>query len=231
MKKCAILAVMLLAPLYAFSQAGLETPADDLKLVANQSFVGIGGGLDLNFNAYRIPPDENGFEYYAINPHFNFGLDYSYTVTKKFRPRLGFKYVKMSYGMDWGDFNSTFDKLETKVHVLGLDLFFDFLVADNGRMQLFLAPGVKGEMVTGDKNVRIDNNGSKVEVNGYSFIDDEYPSMVAGGALAALARYQINNTVAVTLKPEYTFFLRKYVMENDKAFQRLALNLGVEFGF
>jgi hypothetical protein len=193
-------------------------------------YVGLNGGVDYDFNAYRQTPDKNGFDFYAINPHYNFGVDVGFMATKRLRPRLDFKFVKMSYGMDWGDFNGKFDKSITKLSNLDINLHLDWELLTRKKFQVFISPVLKSEFVSGVKYERHDKDGNTEEVN-YNLIDDQFPKSILGGGLSAILKYNLTDHIGITMVPEYSIFCRRFVRSNDKNYQRFSTNIGIEFKF
>jgi hypothetical protein len=223
MKKIFILLCAII-PLIAYNQENQESEID------HSVYVGLNGGVDYNFNGYRLIPDENGFNFFAIDPHLNLGLNIGVMVTKRFRPALEFKYLTMSYGMDWDDYNSIFDETITKLRNFDLSLHLDYFLLLNKKFQIGLSPAIKSEFVFNSKYIRKDLDGDTENVS-YNFIDDEYSKSLIGGALSAILKYNVNDRVGITLIPEYTMFFRNFVRDNDKRYQRASVNLGVEFKF
>jgi hypothetical protein len=193
-------------------------------------FFGLNGGVDYNFNAYRLTPDDNGFNYYSIDPHYNIGLYVGLMSKNRFRTRLEFKYVKMSYGMDWGNFNSTFDEMVTKLHNYDINLHVDYFVFFQNDLQFYISPALKSEFVFNTKRIRKDFDGSTETAN-YNILDDEHPKRILGGAISAIFKYNMNGHIGITVIPEYTIFFRNFVESNDKKYQRFGTNFGVEFKF
>ena len=219
--------LLVIIPLIAYNQ---ETKEDQESEIDHAVYLGLNGGVDYNFNAYRLIPDENGFNFFAIDPHMNLGLNIGVMVTKRFRPVLDFKYVTMSYGMDWGDYNSIFDETITKLKNFDLSLHLDYFLLLTKKFMFGLSPAIKSEFVFNAKYIRKDLDGDTENVS-YNFIDDEYSKSLAGGALSAILKYNVNDRIGITLVPEYTMFFRNFVRENDKRYQRASVNLGVEFKF
>jgi hypothetical protein len=65
----------------------------------------------------------------------------------------------------------------------------------------------------------------------YNKVIDENPQNLLGGSVAAIFKYNIIEKIDLTLTPEYTMFFRKFVLVNDKSYQRLGVNIGLEFNF
>jgi hypothetical protein len=193
-------------------------------------YVGLNAGVDYNFNAYRLSLDHNGFKYYGIDPHYNYALDFGLKVSKRLRTRVEFKFVKMSYGMDWGDYNSTFDKTVTKLYNFDANLHLDYLLLSRNRFRFYISSGLKSEFVIDYKYLRKDNDGSTTEVK-YNFTDDEFSKSILGGVMSTIIKYNLNNYIGITLVPEYSIFFRNFIKSNDKNYQRFSTNIGLEFRF
>lgn len=198
-----------------------EVSSDDKLKVT----VGLNYGFNNNINAYRLSPDDDGNTYYGEKSGFSVGADFGIPFSKKFRTRIGVRYSEMEYGMDW-DNTSSFNKTITHLYNFDLNLHFDYLIASSNNLKLFISPGIMSEFVMDAdfKNEKVDG-----DYTYRNYFLKQYPESVAGGNLSLLAIYKINKFMSLTLSPGYTYFFREFSSVNDKPYQRLNVNVGLEF--
>jgi hypothetical protein len=206
---------------------------EDIQMDEEGSFtIGISGGIDNNINAYKLDANSHGNEFSGEKPQYNIALDFGYMVNEKFRPRLELKRVAMSYSADWDKTLSSSLRKETNVDLKNFNINFhlDYLLLNKKKVQLFVSPGLKWEFnyKREVENVNIDG---KTNDNEYNGIISENPKNIVGGAVSAILKYKFTEHIGITLTPEYTMFFRKYVTTNDKPYQRLSANFGLEFKF
>lgn len=194
--------------------------------------VGFKVGLDYNTNAFRLPEDIYGFTYYGMNPNMSFGVDFGYYVTKRFRPRLEIEYFYLKYGMDWNlGADSDFDKTETTVHYLDLNLHLDYALYLGDRVQVFLSPGLITDLARNRTFETYLNNDDDETNNEYNLLEDQYPKALMGLSLSMPVGIKINNHLKATLEPEYTYFPYKFLKINTDSYTRMSFKLGVEYTF
>jgi len=206
---------------------------EEVQLDEEGSFsIGINGGIDNNINAYRLDANSNKNEFSSSNPQYSWAIDFGYMVNEKFRPRLEFKHVKMSYSANW---DNTIDPTVHKETVVDLEncninFHLDYLLLNKKKFHVFVSPGLKWEFNYKNDIKNINYTGTHNHRN-YNKILDEYPKNILGGSFSAIFKYNITRHIGITLTPEYTIFFRKYVTSNDKPYQRVSANFGVEFKF
>ncbi|MDP2890700.1 MAG: hypothetical protein Q8P34_17265 [Bacteroidota bacterium] len=188
----------------------------------------IGGGQ--NSNGYRLTTDGHGFVYSEGGILFSTGINTSFFVTERLRPRLEFTYSEMKYGMDLSGFNSDFYKSVTKTMNLNVNLNFDYLVLNKNKFQLFLSPGFVSEFVVGRTHKNYFTDGT-VNFANYNVFTQQYPSAIAGANFSILAKYKLNEHFGLTLTPGYNYYFRNYMSVNEKAYTRALLNFGVEYTY
>lgn len=212
---------MLLIPFTVMSQEEYDYRAGDI-------FFNVNGGLDYNINAFRSSSDSKGFEYYGINPHFNFGFDIGVMVSEKFRPRIEAKYMNMGYGQYWPDIFTTFEKTITKIDNLGLNLQFDYLIINKDKFKAFISPGIQTDLALNDrfKTYKTDDDDTDSR---FSDLEQYYPKAIMGGGLSVMFKYEINEYIGITFEPKYTVFFRSYMESNSNLYQRINANVGLEF--
>jgi|GEM_PF-2134308 len=205
---------------------------EGVKYDAGDIFLGISSGIDYDINAYRTSTDENGFTFDKRNPHFNIGGYLGVMVTPKFRPRLEMKYVRTSYEQNWDQSQyPDFIKTTVKLGNLDLNLHFDYLVYNTEKWHVFISPALKCEFMSGEDYNTTKSNGDDDSNDKFKTLEERYPKSIAGGALSAIFKYDINKKVGLTFTPDYTYFFRKYQRVNSGAYQRLSFNVGLEFRF
>lgn len=206
---------------------------EEVQLDEEGSFsIGINGGIDNNINAYRLDANSNKNEFSSSNPQYSWAIDFGYMVNEKFRPRLEFKHVKMSYSANWVNTPLPVTRKETIVDLENCDINFhlDYLLLNKKKFHVFVSPGLKWEFNYKNdiKNTNLDGNHNN---NSYYGISNENPKNILGGSVSAIFKYNITRHIGITLTPEYTIFFHKYVTSNDKPYQRVSANFGVEFKF
>jgi hypothetical protein len=226
-----ILSFFLILPVAKSQDSNKSTPANQSQESNKYKFsfgYTIGGGQ--NSNGYRLTPDENGIVYSEGGIHFSTGINTSFFVTEKLRPRLDFTYSEMKYGMDMTSLNSDFYKSTTKTMNLNVNLNLDYLVLDKKKFQLFLSPGIVTEYVIGTTHKNYFTDGT-VNFSNYNVFTQQYPSAIAGANFSILAKYKINEHFGLTLTPGYNYYFRPYVRDNDQAYTRAVLNFGLEYTY
>jgi hypothetical protein len=188
----------------------------------NEVFLGINFGIDYNMNAYGSTPNTTeNYEYYGIKPQYNFGIDGSFKLTRRIRPRVEFRYVNVKYGIDMTNANSPSTAGHTVVNVsyFGFNWHVDYLFIDTKKFQAFVSPGLKLEF----------KSQTNLSTGHWNTIELRHPKSIAGGALTMIFKYNITPRFGLTLSPEYTYFCRRFAAGNDKQYQRVSTNLGIEF--
>jgi hypothetical protein len=224
-RKCIFIALFVLLPLSAWSQ---DEKNDEKKPVFT---IGVFGGVDKNINGYRLSPNIYGNNFYADKPSWNAVIDYGLMVTKKLRPRIEFRYLQSSYFAGWENANiSTMKETIVRLFTLGLGLHADYLLHDRNNFQIFASPGIIWEYTAGsdEKNIRDDNTCNWYDYNG---ISGEKPGNLFGGAVSAIFKYNITKSLGLKAVPEYDLYFGNFAKSNDKPYQSLRINFGVEFNF
>ena len=189
---------------------------------------GLNGGYVQNINAYKLTEDQHGFTYYSINPHYSIGFDAGLFVTNKIRTRLEYRFVQFKYGMNWSNDYPLFDKTVTTVNNMDLNLHFDYTLFSNKHFHFMASPAFIYEHALKYKYKNTLADGSSNTKN-YNVLSQQYPVNIAGANMSIIAKYKINENVGITLTPGYTYFLRNFVLANDKPYSRINVNLGLEF--
>jgi hypothetical protein len=201
--------------------------------------VGLNVGYDNNFNAFTRYPNHSGNDFYKLDKfktHFSIGLDYGFMISRKFRPRIEFKYTQMGYGASWANtpMVNTLEKTEIIMYNMSLNLRMDYMVVDKNKFQMFVSPGFKWEAAIDKqcKNFRYQiMDGENHSWDNYNRIIEECPNNIAGGSLSAILKYNITKKIGFVVVPDYTLYFREWVKSNNTIYQRASINFGVEFNF
>ncbi|QGY46674.1 outer membrane beta-barrel protein [Maribellus comscasis] len=193
-------------------------------------YFGFNAGIGQMSNGYRLTPDKYDFLYSEGDLHFSAGTYFSVFVTERFRPRLEFRYSEMKYQFNWSDTYSGFDKTDTKLNALNLNLNFDFLLLNGNKFQLFASPGFISEFIVGDQSRTYKTDGTNT-LNKYTVITDQYPDANTGANFSVIVKYKLNKYLGFTLTPGYNYYFKEFVSDNDKKYSKSFLNFGIEYTF
>jgi hypothetical protein len=190
--------------------------------------IGINKGFDNNINAYRSTPNLFGNNFYNGKTHINLGFDYGTKISKRFRPRIELKYVKMSYRVGWDNANiPTIKESTVNLYNFDINLRMDYLLLDIKKFEFYVSPALKWELTVDRDEHNINEGGDNWAK--YNRIIDENSRNLLGGAVSGILKYNITKKIGFTVTPEYTLFFRNFVRSNDKNYQRTSVNFGVEF--
>jgi hypothetical protein len=204
-----------------------------LSLAQEKEYITIGfnGGIDQNINAYKLDTNDFGNSFSKTGMPYNLGIDFSIMASDKIRPRFEFKYMESHYKAKWNpDSPYPITESEVKLYNIGFNLHIDYLLLDKTKLKVFVSPGIKWELNIGNECRNSISDGSYSYKN-YHRINTENPDNILGGSLGLLMKYKIAKKVGITFTPDYTVFFRNYVRANDALYQRLSLNLGLEYNF
>jgi len=214
MKKTFFILIMI-----GFSFAGKAQTETEDKVF----FMGINGGIDYNMNANKLGLNETyGYKYLGMEPGYNIGIDLSMQATKKLKPRIELRYVNLKYAIDWNPSPYKFGKTIVNVNYFDFNLHFDYSLVSGKKFQLFVSPALKFEIKGGEPTLSTDN---------WSVLQLKQPSDIAAIACSAIFKYNLSENTGLTLTPEYTYFLHEFATGNTNPYQRLGVNLGIEFKF
>ena len=189
--------------------------------------IGVNGGMGENINGYRATVDKKGFTYYGINPHSSFGVDFGLYITQKMRARFEMRYRQIKYGMNWPDEYTDYNKTVVTLPSLDFNIHFDYSLLSKNKFEFYVSPGLVYESVLKDKFKNTLVNGDS-NTKSYNIFVESYHEKIVGGNISLLAKYSVFDYIAITLSPGYTYFFQNFVLLNDKPYQRLSLNLGLE---
>ena len=185
--------------------------------------VGISGGLDSYKNKYYSRNDAVKFE--DGNLDFHAGLDFGIRITKTVRFRINCNYGEYSFGQKpYG--HTVYAKSEKTLSHLDVIPRVDVRLVSYRKFDLLISPGYDLEYILESKNSTTLPNGDKSK---RVYVDPNYNSKYSGPTLGAIARYKIDKHFAITLSPDYTYFLDKLYNKNDNNLQRFRVGLGFEW--
>lgn len=206
-----------------------EKAKEEIKIpVFNLGFY---GGVEKGFNNYSLSPNNYGNNFYSNRLSWNIGIDYSLTLTKKWRARTEFRYLQTGYSADWQDANITvMDETNVKLYDLGLGLHGDYLLLNSPSFVVFVSPGVIWKFTSREdqKNIRQDGSVTYAHYNG---IYNEHKGSYLGGSASMILKYNVSKNIGIKLVPEYSVYVWKFIKSNDKIYSAFRTNLGVEFNF
>lgn len=222
------LILLTLLPVLAIGQDSQE---GQIQYHTGDVFIGFSSGVDYHMNAFRSVETAD-FEFKEKGPRYNFGFDFGIMATKRFRPRLEMKFVRLAYEQEWLGWESisytTFKLTTTRINYLDLNLHLDYLVlGKDSKLKFFLSPAIKTEYSLGN-SYKTEKTDGETTTDSYSNLDDYYPSCIAGWAVSGIFKYNLNRNIGFTFTPEYTSFFRPFQRVNDNKYQRLSFNFGVE---
>ncbi len=198
----------------------------------NHVSVAIVGGLGHNINGYRTSTDAHGFTYSGETPNYSCGLELGLFAAKNFRIRLYGGYNNMRYSMNWNDNYPTYDNTVTHLSYIDVNLNLDFGLYSGEKLSVFVSPGLTSEYFIDELFKTTLADGSISQKN-YNVLEQEYPTETMYGAnLSFIARYKLIDHLYVSLTPSYTLFMfNKFSQANHEPYQRLGINLGIEYNF
>jgi hypothetical protein len=228
MRKHDLVLFILIIPFAANAQNATD---ENYHYDTGDVFFGFSSGTDYHINAYRSIGTES-FRFEEKGPRYNIGADLGIMATKRLRPRLELKYVRLAYGQEWLGLENvsytTFKYTTTRVNYLDLNLHLDFLLLDkSSKMKVFISPAIKTEYALGAsyKSKKTDGDTSRKK---YADLDEYYPGSIAGAACSMIFKYELNRFMGLTFTPEYTKFFRPFQRVNTNDYQRLSFNIGIE---
>ena len=210
--------------------------------------LGINGGVVNNINGFRQDPEEEDpivKEYKNGMPGYNVAIDLGIRTSAKTRFRLEVEHEEFHYKAIWDTTQipaASYCPLKTKVKVwnMGINLRFDYKIAESEKWKVFVSPGFlwefnidresKNFLRTEEDNV-LTYSRRKVSYKNYKEIAYQNPNHILGGNVQLLCKYKIAKHIALTLTPEYYIYFRPIVKDNTAPYMRMTLNGGVEFNF
>ena len=208
MKKIVFTLLFILSAISGFSQVDEPTIT-----------FGINTGLDHNINAYRFQPYSLGqndfyYTYSPINPQFNVGIDFGVILNKKMRARVELRYVNTQYNLIFDHSHDAtpvpahdyFVKSRWTMYNLDFNMHFDYLLYTLKDFEVFASPGLKFEFNEGQFIRTVMGDGS-LHNEHFQGMEIGYPTVIAGGALSMILKYNITKHIGFTLTPNRSCLL------------------------
>ena len=200
--------------------------------------LGINGGGVYNINGYRKDTNHYGNTFQNGIPGYNVAIDLGIRTSAKTRFRFEIEHEEFHYEALWDTARKIY-KTRVKVWNMGINLRFDYKIAESEKWKVFISPGFLWEfnIARESKNLKTpyENPYSysirKRSYKNYNEIAYENPNHILGNNIQLLCKYKIAKHIALTITPEYYIYYRGIVKHNGAPYQRLTLNGGVEFNF
>ena len=207
--------------------------------------IGINGGGVYNINGYRKDTNHYGNKFQNGIPGYNAAIDLGIRTSARTRFRFEVEHEEFHYEALWDTARQTdvikskIYKTRVKVWNMGINLRFDYKIAESEKWKVFISPGFLWEfnIARESKNLKTpyENPYSysirKRSYKNYNEIAYENPNPILGNNIQLLCKYKIAKHIALTITPEYYIYYRGIVKHNGAPYQRLTLNGGVEFNF
>jgi hypothetical protein len=184
-------------------------------------------GYDHNINYL------SGLKYDNTNkfPDFNFGFGGTVYLNDRFRLRGELKYVNLSYTRNYDPTSSTsntLDHAKISINYLDLNPYLDYRFFSIGKLDFYGYAGLCLEFSMGDHQ-RVHTVGGDTSTKKY--IDTNYKKELYGVTGGCIFSYNLDKHFALTLSPEYTYFVRYLYFDNSSNLQRINVNVGFEYKF
>ena len=191
--------------------------------------IGIDGGLDYHLNKYHneaAPHNAVAFKDGGLD--FHAGIDLGMKITKVVKFRVNCNYGEYSFGQKPTG-GEPYAKAEKTLSYIGIIPRVDVLLASFGKFDLLVSPGLDLEYIIGFKNKTTGLDGEISDSDHSDHVRSNYKSNYKGVAGEAILRYNITKNYAITLSPEYTYFLNELYEKNTKNMQRFRVGLGFQW--
>ena len=207
--------------------------------------IGINGGGVYNINGYRKDTNHYGNKFQNGIPGYNTAIDLGIRTSARTRFRFEVEHEEFHYEALWDTtkqspvIKSKIYKTRVKVWNMGINLRFDYKIAESEKWKVFVSPGFLWEfnIARESKNLKtpyenpMEHSIRKRSYKNYNEIAYENPNHILGNNVQLLCKYKIAKHIALTITPEYYIYYRGIVKHNGAPYQRLTLNGGVEFNF
>jgi hypothetical protein len=189
--------------------------------------LGVSGGYNKSFNhLVRMANTTDAF------PDYNFGVDGILKINERLNVRAELHYSNLSFTQKYNTVSSDplrYYKSKLAISYLDISPEIECRLFSIKKFDLFASTGFKFEFQMGKYERAYLANGDKSD---YNYISDvEYTTTQAGVVGGLVAKYNVTQYMAFTLKPEYTYFFHEFYSKNDYNMQRVGVNLGVEWKF
>ena len=207
--------------------------------------IGINGGGVYNINGYRKDTNHYGNKFQNGIPGYNAAIDLGIRTSARTRFRFEVEHEEFHYEALWDTtkqspvIKSKIYKTRVKVWNMGINLRFDYKIAESEKWKVFVSPGFLWEfnIARESKNLKtpyenpMEHSIRKRSYKNYNEIAYENPNHILGNNVQLLCKYKIAKHIALTLTPEYYIYFRPIVKDNTAPYMRVTLNGGLEFNF
>jgi len=188
---------------------------------------GVSGGYNKTFNHLVGMKDANTDAF----PDYNIGVDGILSIGERIRLRTDLHYSNIGITRKYNSESTDLRRLDySKLAISNLDFTpkCEYRLATSGKLDIYASAGFRFEFQIGQYERTFLANGDKAE---NKYIADAFTKTQAGAVVGFLLKYNISEYMALTLAPEYTYFLDYFFSKNDYKMQRVGVNLGVEWKF
>lgn len=184
-------------------------------------------GYDQNLNHL------DGLRYTNTNelPDFNLSADIGYEITNRFKVRAELAYNNLSFLRDYNsDASDPKNVANTKmvINSMGFSPFVDFRLFSVSRLDIAATAGVNFAFGTSNWQRTFNQAGEKLDG---AYFKDEITSGLLGTTGGLILKYNITDNLGIKLSPQYSYYFDSFFTLNDDNFQRMRMNIGVEWKF
>jgi hypothetical protein len=183
--------------------------------------LGASMGYDKSFNQFYKMPKINQDK----TPDYNFGIDGVITIFDWLRVKTNLHYANMGFTRYWepdltitttgGDSRINKSKVAMSNFDLSTQANLRFLSLGKDKLELFAALGFNFEFQMGKYERTYTLAGNETDNDYVNPNGDEFNKSRAGAVGGLLFKYNVTPNWAITLNPQYTYFFKPYVFQND----------------
>jgi hypothetical protein len=189
-------------------------------------YINLGAGYDYNLNKYY---EMNQWIMYEGKTDFHAGGDLGLQMGKNARFHAILNYVQFTYGQTNGDPSEDLTECEMRIGSLSLTPALDIRFWSLKKFDFYASGGYTMEWVVDMKETNQWKDGSTTDK---IYMDKNYNSFVSGPTGSILLKYNLSKNLGITLKPSYTYYLKKFYDKNELGnLQRISIGIGVEYLF
>jgi len=184
-------------------------------------------GYDYNINYMSNMKYQNSNNF----PDYNLGIGGAAYLNDRVRLRAELKYVNTSFSRQY-DFEtttaSTLSKSVIAINSIDVNPYLDYRFFSICNFDLYGYSGFRFEFNMGDYQYSNTIDGDKSYKN---YIESNYKKAMAGLTGGFSLNYNLTKKLALSISPEYTYFLNYLYSNNKSNLERINVNLGVEWKF
>jgi len=172
-----------------------------------------------------------GYTNLNLTPDFGSGAKGLIYLGKRFRLGAEVEYNNVSFTRQYNFLNpeaTSIDRTKMAIHNLAVNPNLDFRFFTIGKLDVYASTGLQLEFTLTDYQRTFLMNGDKLTSK---YVERDYSDFRTGVNGSVVFNYNINSSLAVVLAPKYTYFFDPLFPRNEYNFQRLGVNLGVEWKF